>query len=151
MRRTLHVLGRAVFGGFFVYNAVNHFRNSEQLSGYVASKGVQAPDIAVLGSGAMLGLGGLSVLLGYKPRLGLAVLIAFLVPASLQMHGFWEVDDPQQKMNEMINFMKNMALVGAALTMMELPERWPVSVEQERGGRTSYPRLAASDLKSLPA
>lgn len=152
MRKTLFVLGRAVFGGYFVYNAINHFRNEPMMSGYAASKGVKAPDLAVLGSGVMLLAGGLSVLLGYRPRLGLATLIGFLIPTSLQMHGFWEVDDPQQQMNEMVNFMKNMALVGASLTMMQLPERWPISVEQTtRGDRVSYPLLAPADLHALPA
>ena len=152
MRKALFVLGRAMFGGFFVYNGVNHFKNQEMMSGYAASKGVAAPDIAVLGSGAMLLAGGTSVLLGFRPRLGLATLIAFLIPTSLQMHGFWEVDDPQQQMNEMVNFMKNMALVGAALTMMHLPDRWPVSVEDETGSdHVTYPRLAPSDLRALPA
>ncbi len=101
---------------------------------------------------AMLVAGGTSVLLGFRPRLGLATLIAFLRPASLQMHGFWEVDDPQQQMNEMVNFMKNMALVGAALTMMQLPDRWPVSVEGTAGSdHVTYPRLGPADLRALPA
>lgn len=112
MRKTLFVLGRAVFGRFFVYSGINHFMNEKQMSGYAASKGVAAADAAVLTSGAMLLTGGLSVLLGYKPRLGLSTLIGFLIPASLQMHGFWEVEDPQRQMNEMVNFMKNLALVG---------------------------------------
>lgn len=152
MRKSLFVLGRAIFGGFFVYNGINHFQNEQQMSGYAASKGVAAPDVAVIGSGAMLLAGGLSVLLGYRPRLGLATLIGFLIPASLQMHGFWEVDDPQQKMNEMVNFMKNMALVGASLTMMQLPDRWPISVEgEERVARVTYPRLEPGDVRALPA
>ena len=150
MRRALFVLGRAVFGGYFVYNGLNHFLNHQQMSGYAASKGVAAPDVAVPATGTMLLAGGMSVLLGYRPRLGLLALIAFLIPTSLQMHGFWDVESPEQQMTEMVNFLKNMALVGAAMTMMEFPDRWPVSVEA-RDPRTSYPRLAASDLKALPA
>ncbi len=152
MRKTLFVLGRTVFGGYFVYSAINHFKNEEMMSGYAASKGVKAPDLAVLGSGVMLLAGGLSVLLGYRPRLGLATLIGFLIPTSLQMHGFWDVDDPHQQMNEMVNVMKNMALVGASLTMMQLPDRWPLSVEQGPGGeRVSYPLLGPAALRALPA
>jgi hypothetical protein len=105
----------------------------------------------------MLLAGGTSLLLGYKPRMGLLLLIAFLIPTSLQMHGFWEVDDPQQKMNETVNFLKNVALVGAALTMMEFGDKWPVSIERgtpretHELGHVSYPRLSASALRELPA
>jgi putative oxidoreductase len=157
MRNTLFVVGRAVFGGFFVYSGINHFKNQEQMSGYAAMKGVVGPDVAVLGSGAMLLAGGLSVVLGYKPRLGLLMLIGFLIPTSLKMHGFWDVDDPQQKVSESVNFMKNMALVGAALTMMQLGDRWPASVEsrahgEQHGlGHVSYPRLSGTHLGALPA
>ena len=40
------------------------------MSGYAASKGVPAAELAVLGSGAMVALGGLSLLLGVKPKMG---------------------------------------------------------------------------------
>ena len=153
MRKTLFLLGRAVFGGFFLYNAINHFKNEEQISGYAASKGVAAPDIAALASGAMLAAGGMSVLLGYKPRLGLLTLIGFLIPTSVQIHNFWSsVPNPEQQMNEMVNFSKNMALVGAALAMMQLPDVWPASVESvTRTNRTSHPRLTERDIRALPA
>ena len=129
MRRGMYLLGRTVFGGFFLYSALNHFRHSRQMSGYAASKGTPAPQAAVLGSGGMLLLSGLSLLAGIRPRQGLMLALGFLIPVSLQMHRFWDQDDPAQYQAELVNFMKNMALAGAALTMMEMPERWPISAE----------------------
>src|SRR5687768_16818102 len=95
--RTLFMIGRLIFGGYFVYNGVNHFKQRAAMSGYAAAKGTPAPDAAVLGSGALLLAGGTSVIAGFKPREGLAALIAFLVPVSLQMHRFWEVTDPNAR------------------------------------------------------
>ena len=43
------------------------------------------------------------------------------------MHDFWTQQDPQQKQAEMVNFSKNLALLGAALVMVGL-EEWPLSV-----------------------
>lgn len=149
--RALHVLGRMIFGGYFLYNGINHFQNREMLSQYAANKGVAAPDNAVPLSGALLVAGGLSLLAGIKPRRGLAAIIAFLVPVSLQMHRFWEIDDPQQRMTEMVNFTKNMALVGAALTMMQIREPWPASVDSVRRAEEMYVRLGGRDLRALPA
>ena len=157
--RALFVLGRAIFGGYFAYNGVNHFVNEKMLSQYAQSKGVTAPDLAVQGSGALLVAGGLSVIAGVKPRKGLAAIIGFLIPVSFQMHRFWEVEDPSQRMAEMVNFTKNMALVGAAMTMMQLEEPWPVSVDELRGREEEiggleeemYVRMGGRDLRALPA
>src|SRR5438093_3161624 len=44
--------GRAIFGGFFLMNAFNHFTKADMMARYSASKGVPAPKFAVLGSGA---------------------------------------------------------------------------------------------------
>jgi hypothetical protein len=41
------------------------------------------------------------------------------------MHAFWKEQEPQQRMQEMVNFTKNMALVGACLLAAARPEPWP--------------------------
>jgi putative oxidoreductase len=121
------VLGRAIFGGFFLYRGIDHFRNSETLAKYAASKGIPAPRAAVIGSGALIALGGLSLLLGAKPRVGAGMITAFLLGVSPAMHDFWRQNDPQAKANEQTNFMKNMALIGGASLAAAVPEPWPVS------------------------
>lgn len=122
-----HLLGRAIFGGYFLYNGINHFLQKDQLSGYAAAKGVPSANIAVQASGAMMILGGLSLLTGYKPKLGSALITGFLAGVTPSMHRFWSEENPQQKQAEMINFMKNVALVGGAMLAAGRPEPWPVS------------------------
>jgi hypothetical protein len=34
------------------------------------------------------------------------------------MHDFWRATDPNQKMNDMVNFYKNVALLGASLAFL---------------------------------
>ena len=153
--RTLFVMGRAIFGGFFLYNGINHFLNERAMSQHAAAKGVAAPEAAVTASGALLTAGGLSVLTGIKPRQGLAAIIAFLVPVTLQMHRFWEETDPGMRANETIHFAKNVALIGAALTMMQIDEPWPISlgstIEAHADGEEMFVRLGGRDLRALPA
>jgi hypothetical protein len=43
------------------------------------------------------------------------------------MHDFWN-QEPAQQTNDMIHFSKNMALLGAALALMGVPEPWPASL-----------------------
>jgi putative oxidoreductase len=126
--RAALLLGRAIFGGYFLYSGVSHFQNQAMMSGYAASKGVRAPKAAVIGSGALVALGGLSLLLGVKPRLGAGMIGAFLLGVTPSIHDFWKQDDPQAKMNEQVHFLKNMALIGGASLAAAVPEPWPLSV-----------------------
>jgi putative oxidoreductase len=86
------------------------------------------PKLAVAGTGVLLLLGGTSVLLGVYPTVGTILLIVFLLGVSCQMHGFWMVNDPQMKQTEMVNFLKNMALVGTLLMLLAIPQPWPISL-----------------------
>ncbi len=54
---------------------------------------------------------GLSVLLGFRARLGALVLFLFLIPATLVFHSFWTYPEAQHQA-QMINFMKNLAIMG---------------------------------------
>ena len=124
------LIGRLIFGGYFIMNAWGHFKNLEMLTGYAASKGVPSPRAAVFASGVLLLLGGLGVVFGIAPEASLALLIIFLVPVSFKMHAFWKEADPNAKMMDKIQFMKNMALVGALLMLYAIPVPWVYNVLQ---------------------
>jgi uncharacterized membrane protein YphA (DoxX/SURF4 family) len=150
--RALFVLGRTIFGGFFIYNGINHFKQQETMRQYAAAKGVPAADAAIPATGALLIAGGLSVLAGVKPRQGLAAIIGFLLPVTLEMHRFWEEPDPTRRMTEMVNFSKNVALLGAALAMMQIEQPWPISVDERRAdSEEMFVRLGGRELRALPA
>ena len=125
-------LGRLLFGGYFLYNGINHFRNHKMLSGYAQSKEVPQPDAAVALSGAALIVGGASILLGVKPKLGTLAVMGFLAAVSPMMHDFWNVEDEQQRMGEMVNFTKNVALLGSGLMFLAIPAPWPFSLSRRR-------------------
>jgi len=149
--RALFVLGRLIFGGFFAYNGINHFLHQKSMSQYAEAKGVPAAESAIPATGAMLLAGGASIMAGLKPRQGLAAVIGFLIPVTLQMHRFWEEQDPNQRMAEFINFTKNGALLGAALMMLQVDEPWPGSVPALMAEEEMFVRLGGRDLRALPA
>lgn len=112
------LIGRVVFAALFVGSGLSHFQKREAMSGYAGQMGVPSPLPATLASGAVILAGGLMVLLGVWADLGALLLVAFLVPAAVIMHGFWRfTDDAQQAQMEQIQFMKDMALAGAALAL----------------------------------
>ncbi|HEY7352005.1 MAG TPA: DoxX family protein [Terriglobales bacterium] len=133
--RVPFLLGRIMFGGYFIYAGINHFKQTRQYSQYAGSKKVPKPEIAVRATGAALIAGGTSILLGVKPKLGTMAILGFLAGVSPVMHDFWKQEDPQQRMNEMVNFSKNMALAGGAVALMGVEEPWEASVPVLRRGR----------------
>src|SRR3989442_15460695 len=98
--RALFVLGRAMFGGFFAYNGVNHFRNQTMMSQYAEAKGVPAAEAAVPATGALLLAGGLSIMAGFKAEQGPPPDWGFLFSPTPRNHKFWGGPCPQQRMNE---------------------------------------------------
>ena len=91
----------------------------KQTIGYAASQGVPLAAIAVPLSGVLAIGGGLSILLGYRAKLGAWLIVLFLVPVSLMMHKFWLVQDPMMAQIQMILFMKNVSMLGAALLISQ--------------------------------
>jgi len=124
----LFLIGRILFGATLAFMSVNHFMQAGNMAGYAKSKGIPAPMLAVVGSGVVLLLGALGILLGIYPKLSVLLLVVFFLPVTLMMHNFWTISDEQQKMNEMIQFMKNTVIVGAALMFLAIPPQWPYAV-----------------------
>ena len=108
-------LGRALFAAIFVASSATHF--SSQTIAYAARQGVPAAGVLVPFAGVLALAGGLSVLLGYKTRMGAWLLVVFLVPVTLKMHAFWTATDPATAMTQEVMFMKNVSMLGAALML----------------------------------
>jgi len=110
------LIGRILFVVLFLYSALGHLTATDQLAGYAASKGVPFPKPAVLISGVLILLGGISVLFGIWADLGALFLVIFLLPTAYLMHGFWR-DSGEARMNEQVQFNKDLALGGASLML----------------------------------
>ncbi len=117
---TIFLIGRILLGGYFVYSAYNHFKNLKGLTAYASSKKIPMAREGVMISGLVLFVGGATILTGIAVVLGLWLLIAFLLLASFSMHAFWKHPAGMERMNDEINFTKNMALVGALLIILAL-------------------------------
>lgn len=108
------LIGRILFSMIFISSGLSHIFKLNQMSQYTASMGVPLPTVATLVTGIMILLGGLSILLGYKVKIGAILLIVFLVPTSFIAHAFWGIEDAIQAQMQMVMFMKNIAMTGGA-------------------------------------
>src|ERR1044071_7722850 len=128
----LFLLGRIIFGSYFIYNGANHLLSTAMMAQFTAQKGVPMPEAAVLVAGLLLLVGGFSLLLGLWPHVRVAAIVLFLAVVTTTMHNFWTETDPMQRMNEMGNFLKNVALLGGTLMLLAIPRPWPYSLESRR-------------------
>ncbi len=115
-------IGRILFSMIFIFSGLGHFTNSESMSQYAASKGVPAPKAMVMLTGLVILLGGLSILFWWYVEIGAWLLVFFLLTAAFKIHDFWAVEDPMQRQSEQGQFMKNLAMAGAAIVFYALAQ-----------------------------
>ena len=114
----LFLIGRILFVLLFFASSVGHLTQSAAMAGYAESRGVRPGRPAVLVTGVQMGVGALLVLLGIWMDVGFILLALFLIPTAFLMHGFWTESDPQGRQMEQIQFMKDLALGGAAIMLL---------------------------------
>jgi len=112
------LLGRFLFALIFLISGPRHFLS--QTIAYAASQGVPLASIAVPLSGVLALAGSLSILLGYRAKIGAWLLVLFLVPVTLSLHRFWDVSDPMMYQMQFAMFMKNVSMLGGALLISQL-------------------------------
>ena len=113
------VLGRVMIATIFLMSAVgNKIPKFKDVANYMASEGVPMANIMLVGAIAFLLAGSVSVIVGYKARFGAGFLLIFLVLATYFFHDFWTFEDPAEKQQQMISFMKNLSLMGTMVFVM---------------------------------
>ncbi len=123
------LLGRIFYSAIFLIACPHHF--TQPVINYAASQGVPFASILVPISGLIGILGALSILLGYKSRLGGWLIVIFLVPITLMIHKFWVYSDPMRASMQQIMFMKNISMLGGALLIAYFGTG-PLSLEKKK-------------------
>ena len=126
--RYLVPLGRLFFVLIFL-TTFSHFQG--QTIAYAAQQGVPLASLVVPLSGVIALAGALSVLFGYRAKIGAGLLVLFLVPVTLALHRFWGVSDPMMAQLQRVMFLKNVSMLGGALLIAYFGAG-PISVDAAR-------------------
>jgi putative oxidoreductase len=127
--KLIPLIGRIFFSLIFLMTAFSHF--SGESIAYAASQNVPLASVLVPASGILAILGGISIVLGYKAKLGAWLIVLFLIPVTIMMHNFWAIKEPMMKQMQMSMFMKNLSMLGGALLITYFGAG-PMSIDDAR-------------------
>lgn len=114
MQRNLLRLSRALVALIFILSGIGKVANFEATKGFMAGAGFPLPALFLVAAMALEIGGGAALLFGIKTRWAATALIVFLIPATLIFHAA-HLGDPQQGQQQMIEVLKNLAIIGALL------------------------------------
>ncbi|MGW8064104.1 DoxX family protein [Streptomyces ziwulingensis] len=121
----LRMVGRPMLASMFVAGGLQSLRHPEQVAPAaepivrpVTDRVEALPDGTeqlVRLNGAVQVVGGALLGLGRCPRLSALAIAATLVPTTLAAHRFWEAEDPSDRAQQRIHFLKNLSMLGGLL------------------------------------
>ncbi len=112
-RNLLPLIARILLVAIFLWSGVNKILHPAETQAYMAAFGMPLTWLFLPAAIALELLGGLSVLLGIYPRLGASALAFFTLIAGFIFHS--NFSDPI----EQIMFMKNLAMIGGLLLVVQ--------------------------------
>lgn len=137
-RGVIGFIGRAMLCAVFITSALmNHIPRFDAVVLRMTDKGIPEPKLMLIGAIVFALLGSLLVLTGIAARVGAVLLLIFLVAVTFFFHDFWtnpatqdvvvqaaDITSQDVRINEMIHFMKNLAIGGALVMILSRGVRW---------------------------
>jgi putative oxidoreductase len=111
---TVALVARILLAVMFILSGFSKITGFEGTVGYIASKGLPLPQLVAIGTIAVELGGGIMLAAGFKARWAALALAVFTVLAAIIFHNFWAAD-AAHKMDQQINFMKNISIAGGML------------------------------------
>jgi len=110
------LLGRVLISAIFILGGISKIMAFSMYTGYVAAGHLPLPAVSLGIATAIELVGGLAILAGFWTRFTASVVFLYLIPTTLLFHKFW-VFQGMDRMNQMIHFEKNLAIMGGLLIL----------------------------------
>ena len=119
--QALNIAGRFLFTSLFFLSGITHFTNIPYYVSLMPS-GVPYPLFWIFISGVVELAGAAMILFNWRPRLGGWLIVIFLLPVTVVVHGY----EMQNALDEVVralrqaHFLKGFALMGVALLITQI-------------------------------
>src|SRR5919197_5115072 len=109
------LIGRLLMAALFIIFGIRKVLAFSFYAGYFAKLGMPAPEAMVV-LAIIIEIGaGLLFAIGWKTRWMAWALAAFVIVATFTAHRYWQFGDAQQYAAQMINFWKNITIIGGLM------------------------------------
>ncbi|MDQ2902895.1 MAG: DoxX family protein [Chloroflexota bacterium] len=109
---------RMLLSGIFIVGGWGAFSNPGARPKKVAAAGIPQPEQAVVLNGAVMIFAGILLSLGIAPRFAATLLIGSMIPTTIVGHPFWQEEPGPGRDNQLIQFLKNLGLIGGLLMVL---------------------------------
>ena len=110
------LIGRILLSLVFIIAGVSKIGGFSMEQGFVASKHIPLPAVALAIAMLIELLGGLAILFGLFTRFAAWIVFLYLIPTTLIFHNFWAMQGAAHQDN-MLHFEKNVAIMGGLLLL----------------------------------
>jgi putative oxidoreductase len=116
MRTFTDPLARILVVAIFVYTGISKLTHFDGTSHMIAEKGIPLATVATA-IAILIELGGaIAIIIGWQTKLAAAVQFVYLIFITFMYHNFW-VAPPQLHDVQLINFLKNVGIMGGLLIL----------------------------------
>jgi putative oxidoreductase len=114
---TAALVGRLLIAAIFLVSGFSKLTDLPGTVEHMAAMRIPYPDTLAVVAGCAELLGAVAIAFGFLTRIASAGLILFMIPTTLVFHAFWNFAG-QERLPQMVNFMKNLAIIGGLSVLM---------------------------------
>lgn len=116
-KATMALIGRLLLAAIFLMSGIAKLTDVPGTVAHMTKVGIPYADTLALIAGTAEILGAASLILGLLTRIGALGLFVYMIPTTLLFHAFWN-HEGAERMTQMVNFMKNLAIMGGLATLV---------------------------------
>ena len=115
MYHIFDLIGRILISAIFIFEAIDSILFADKTKMTMAEYGITwRPDFLLYLSIVALAIGAIMLLIGYRIRVGVWLLLLYWLPVTFIVYSFWNDPVTTQRLNAIL-FMKNLAIAGGLL------------------------------------
>jgi putative oxidoreductase len=115
MNHVFDLIGRILISAIFIFEAIDGIMFAEKTKSTMAEYGINwQQDLLLYASIVALVIGAVMLLIGYRIRFGVWLLLIYWLPVTFIVYSFWNDPVSTQRLHAIL-FMKNIAIAGGLL------------------------------------
>ncbi len=114
---TMALIGRILIAAIFMVSGIAKLTDTAGTVAHMVEMRIPYAETLAIVAGTAEVLGAIAIATGFLTRIASAGLILFMIPTTLIFHAFWNFAG-QERLPQMVNFMKNLAIIGGLAVLM---------------------------------